>query len=246
MSFWFVVGLPFLLLPFWVRIDPNQIRPRTVVVIICLFVTVVLVGCFSADNNAPEDLKQTEAGKQSTSENRVTTTPVNTERAPVVELSDSYAGSNRCLTCHKDEHASWDESFHQSMTQTPTEESVLGDFDDVHLELDGIDYHLERDEAGYWVSTNLGNGPTRMQIKLLTGSHHMQLYWFSLPDNIPPEGPKRILGLLPFSYLVSQNSWVPRRSTFLHPPVQNETFEVGRWNATCLRCHTTHPKSDYF
>ena len=246
MSFWFVVGLPFLLLPFWVRIDPNQIRPRTVVVIICLFVTVVLVGCFSADNNAPEDLKQTEAGKQSTSENRVTTTPVNTERAPVVERSDSYVGSNRCLTCHKDEHASWDESFHQSMTQTPTEDSVLGDFDDVHLELDGIDYHLERDEAGYWVSTNLGNGPTRMQIKLLTGSHHMQLYWFSLPDNIPPEGPKRILGLLPFSYLVSQNSWVPRRSTFLHPPVQNETFEVGRWNATCLRCHTTHPKADYF
>lgn len=164
---------------------------------------------------------------------------------PVQVPSDGYVGSAKCQSCHADQHASWDESFHQSMTQLPTAETVLGNFDQ-ELELDGIRYGLEHDDQGYWVSANLGNGPVRLKIQLLTGSHHMQLYWFGMPENIPPLGPKKILGLLPFVYLISEQEWLPRRATFLTPPGKSETFEVGRWNSSCLRCHSTHPKANYY
>ncbi len=48
------------------------------------------------------------------------------------------------------------------MTQLPSEETVLGDFNNVDLQLDGVDYHLEHDADGYWVETNLGAGLTRL------------------------------------------------------------------------------------
>ena len=243
MSIWLAIAVAFLLLPFWVRLSERQVRLQPTLLAMTLFLTAALIGCFS---DSEQQTQPQPNGDSDGTQQQINTVPVNTKREPVVAPSDSYVGSQRCITCHADEHASWDESFHQSMTQLPSEASVLGDFNNVDLELDGIQYHLEHDEEGYWVKTNLGTGPTRLPIKLLTGSHHMQLYWFSLPDSVPPEGPKRILGLMPFSFLVSQQAWVPRRSTFLHPPVQNEDFEIGRWNATCLRCHSTHPKADYY
>ena len=242
MNLWVITAFAVLLLPVWMRLYTKQIQSRLTVSAVLTLIGFMLVGCFSDSG------EETSGGGPSAKppNESVEIRKVNTERAPAIEFTDSYVGSSRCQKCHADEHASWDESFHQSMTQLPSDKTVLGDFNNVDLQLDGVGYHLEHDEKGYWVETDLGDGPTRLQIKLLTGSHHMQLYWFALPDNIPPIGPKRVLGLLPFSYLVSQKSWVPRRSTFLHPPVQSENFEIGRWNATCLRCHSTHPKADYF
>ena len=244
MNLWIVIAFFVLLLPVWVRLYTQQIqRSRIITTVLLLLLGVMLVGCFS--DSAPES-PELRPEVNNSIDGKVNVRPVNTERSPVVEASDSYVGSSYCIKCHADQHASWDESYHQSMTQLPSKETVLGDFNDVTLQLDGVTYRLEYDDDGYWVETNLGDGLTRLPIKLLTGSHHMQLYWFALPDSVPPEGPKRILGLMPFSYLVSEKAWVPRRSTFLHPPVQSENFEVGRWNATCLRCHSTHPKADYF
>ncbi len=247
MAVWFAFGFVFLLLPVWVRLYNRQIERGRAVTLLILLLGSLLAGCFSESDQVDPDVgPATDSQRHQTQQDNLEITPVNTERAPVVEPSDGYVGSSRCIKCHAEEHASWDESYHQSMTQLPNDETVLGDFNDVELQLDGVNYHLEHDEDGYWVRVNLGNGPERLQIKLLTGSHHMQLYWFALPDEVPPAGPKRILGLMPFSYLVSQKAWVPRRSTFMQPPVHTENFEIGRWNATCVRCHSTHPKADYF
>ncbi|MEC7564561.1 MAG: multiheme c-type cytochrome [Planctomycetota bacterium] len=190
--------------------------------------TLTLVGCFSS--STPEVV------------------PVAVERdiktRPVELPDDGYVGSAACQKCHVREHASWDDSFHQSMTQLPTSTTVLGDFTQ-SLRLDGVQYELAVDDEGYWVSANLGNGPVRLKIQLLTGSHHMQLYWFGIPEDIPPLGPKKLLGLFPFVYLIAEQQWLPRRSAFITPPGSGESFEIGRWNASCIRCHSTHPKARY-
>ena len=156
MNLWFITALAVLLLPIWVRLYTKQIQNRLTVTLGLTLIGFMLVGCFS--DSAEED----PGGRQNAQapEESVKLRPVNSERAPIVEFTDGYVGSSRCQKCHADEHASWDESFHQSMTQLPSEKTVLGDFNDVDLQLDGANYHLKHDEHGYWVETNLGDGPS--------------------------------------------------------------------------------------
>ena len=52
---------------------------------------------------------------------------------PTVAPHDDYVSSSRCRSCHPAEYASWDHSYHQSMTQEAVEGAVVGNFDDVTL-----------------------------------------------------------------------------------------------------------------
>ena len=64
-----------------------------------------------------------------------------------------------------------------------------------------------------------GKGPprrVRKEIVMTTGRHHMQIYWYS-------SGEGRKLTLVPVVYLVKEERWVPRQSTFLRPP------RTGKW-----------------
>jgi len=76
------------------------------------------------------------------------------------------------------------------------------------------------------------------QVLLVTGSHHKQIFWYAT-------GSGTRLGMLPWSYLIEAKRWVPRSATFLRPEKRQEFPESGRWNTTCLRCHTTGPRPRY-
>ncbi len=90
------------------------------------------------------------------------------------------------------------------------------------------------------LTIEINQEPPRLQrpIVMTTGSHHMQAYWYSQGlEN------SRELGLLPFVYLAAQQCWIPRNSAFLRPHERGFASETGRWNVTCLKCHTTHGQS---
>jgi hypothetical protein len=69
-------------------------------------------------------------------------------------------------------------------------------------------------------------------IVMTTGSHHMQIFWFRLRTDT------RLLGMFPYVYLKEQQRWIPRGAAFLQPAFAMGD-EVGRWNQTCIACHTT-------
>ena len=46
-------------------------------------------------------------------------------------------------------------------------------------------------------------------IVMTTGSHHMQVYWYSSYS--------RVMGQLPIFYLRQEQMWVPRDAAFLRP-----------------------------
>jgi hypothetical protein len=73
----------------------------------------------------------------------------------------------------------------------------------------------------------------RKPVVLTTGSHHMQVYWYATER-------QRELVALPFAFLIDDRRWVPRVSIFLAPPDVRWGMELGAWNATCIKCHTTH------
>lgn len=130
------------------------------------------------------------------------------------------------------------------MTRRATPEYVKGEFDGQVLELDGNRYTVRERRGEYWIDLDVvgvGAPGRRVQsshrVELVTGSHHMQVYWYSTRQ-------LRELARLPFSYVLG-DGWVPYRATFLQPPevlpeVRPLHLGQGRWNDTCINCHTTH------
>ena len=165
---------------------------------------------------------------------------------PVEVAGDGYTKASACIECHDEQYESWHDSYHRTMTQLATPETVMGNFNNQTAVFSGRTYHMTENGDLCWVElpTNVvqpagqkisPNERTQLPIVMSTGSHHMQVYWF-------PMGKGRMLGQFPLVYLKEDNRWVPRKSCFLEPPTDATDIEVGRWNNTCLQCHTTNPK----
>jgi hypothetical protein len=159
---------------------------------------------------------------------------------PVAVVDGGYVSSAACAACHPSQHDSWHASYHRTMTQVASPTSVLGDFDDVVLRTRGDTLRLQLRGEEHWAELHSdprtgvpGRRPVARRIELVTGSHHMQIYWYAT-------GAKRALAQLPFAYLISERRWVPVDSTFLAPPGGRALhIAEGSWNTTCQKCHTT-------
>lgn len=176
------------------------------------------------------------------------------EFRPVAVADEGYVSSRTCRSCHPGEYTTWHASYHRTMTQVVTSDTMLGDFDDVRLDYHGVEYHLIRDDdVFFFVSTQRKpDGEVvqdRRPILLSTGSHHLQAYWY-------PTGIGRALEFFPFIWVIQEARWMPRESVFLQPTVplhvplgtksDQETWQFDRrWNHSCLHCHTTHPQPGF-
>jgi hypothetical protein len=162
-----------------------------------------------------------------------------------IELPEGdYVSSESCRSCHPGEYDSWHHSFHRTMTQEITPDAVRGDFSNLTVELSNGTYRFGRTGEDFWVEmaayNEMGNPipggeRRRRNIVLMTGSHHMQVYWLA-------SGFTRKLETVPAVWLIEEQKWVPRLATFLVPPSSMASTETGRWNDSCIRCHTTQGK----
>jgi hypothetical protein len=175
-------------------------------------------------------------------------TPVGAIDHPIEVAGNGYVGSDECQSCHTEHYDSWHDSYHRTMTQVAGPESVVGDFDNVQLDLFGQIFQLQRRGDEYWVEMPeiAAEGPeanphnrVQRQIVQVTGSHHMQAYWY-------PSGESRSLGMLPFIYLIDDGKWVPDTASFIVPPPDGPALpSPGAWNHSCVLCHSTGPRPNY-
>ena len=78
---------------------------------------------------------------------------------PIEVLENDYVSSRTCEACHPHEHATWHSSYHRTMTQVATPQTVLGEksigttghFDGTVRTCLGKDYRLGRDGDKLWV-----------------------------------------------------------------------------------------------
>ncbi len=159
---------------------------------------------------------------------------------PGVLHDEGYVGSEACQACHPRNHETWSTSYHRKMTQAATGEAVLAPFEGVTPEFEGRTWRLEREGETFFVTPQgPGSGGTltplgpRREVVLTTGSHHYQIYWLAARQG---KGMKQF----PLVWHRSERSWVPRKSMFLTPPLPEADDETGRWEAVCIRCHTTN------
>jgi hypothetical protein len=96
----------------------------------------------------------------------------------------------------------------------------------------GREYTLFRRGDEHWIRTGQGEAAPEQRVALVTGSHHLQIYWHET-------GNHRQLEALPFAWLREDSRWIPREAAFLRPPGVGRPAEIGRWNTTCITCHTT-------
>jgi len=161
------------------------------------------------------------------------------ERIPREGGPEGYVGSESCRDCHADQFQSWHRTYHRTMTQLASPETVRANFRNVVLTNDGTRFRLS--EEGQTLKVRLEKvdpGPTPAagtpaldtRVTLVTGSHHMQVFWM-------PEGSGNLQVGFPFTWLIPEQRWVPRNSTFLRPPGMSHQSEA--WNVTCSRCHST-------
>jgi len=178
------------------------------------------------------------------------------QRLPRQERPE-YVSSANCRSCHPSQYASWHRSYHRTMTQVASPETVRGNFTNVVLRFDGDEYRFERRGDQFWVELvdpdwrlvmalkkrdfELGKLKTPpiepehrpkvwKQIDMLTGSHHMQAYW------VPGDFGNQQFSF-PFTYLFEDQRWVPRDEVFLKADDAPRLMQV--WNGHCIRCHAT-------
>lgn len=166
---------------------------------------------------------------------------------PIVVPSGGYVGSASCRQCHEREYATWHDSYHRTMTQVVSPQSVAAakaPLDDAKIEMLGVDFALVRRGDEYFLQYRAASASTsgggagavkEKQVVLSTGSHRFQIYWVE-------SGQSREIGTMPFLWLIEDQRWVPTNSIFIMPPTEPWRNEHGRWTRGCSNCHTTHPR----
>ncbi len=164
--------------------------------------------------------------------------PPQPDDRPIQSIPPRFTSSDACRACHPREYDTWHASFHRTMTQVVTPETVLAPWEgELHLRQQR--FVLERRGDEFWVEMTdpqwEGEGAAPRvwkEIVMSTGSHHAQAYWF-------PSGDSRILHLFLMVYRIDVGRWVPIDAVFIDPPGVYRKSDVPRWNLVCQRCHST-------
>lgn len=177
---------------------------------------------------------------------------------PTPHRDEGFAGSGACRACHPFHFDSWHQSFHRSMTQVASRDSVLGDFDNVTLRSRGRLTRLWKDGDTFWADVvdplfdlenlnvplrDLPPEPPRVQARVVmtTGSHHLQTYWLARGDaqvaGARADDASGWLLQLPFVWHVEEGRWIPTQDSFLTPPSRRVAAGTA-WNLSCSPCHS--------
>ncbi len=169
--------------------------------------------------------------------------PPETAQRPIQVAMDDLATSRQCRSCHPDEHHSWHQTYHRTMTTLASPATVKGDFNNAEYSIDGKLFRMMRRGKDYWVEMDDPNHPVdspaaaprvTLKVEMITGSHHMQVYWHV-------SGVTRQLRMFPVTWLIKEERWAPEDATFLRPPEHQRNKPIGTWNINCIRCHATRP-----
>jgi len=178
---------------------------------------------------------------------------------PVQVPDAGYVSSQTCRACHPSQYASWHRSYHRTMTQVATPDTVASSFDRVTVDaVLGSPMVLEQRDRELWADfddpdnqgqtgVRPGSDPSltpvrprriKRQVVMTTGSHNQQIYWYAT-------GHSRILGQLPAIWLTTDRRWIPRRAAVMRPPGGSHASETGAWNGICVACHTTNGQPQF-
>lgn len=162
------------------------------------------------------------------------------DNRPIRVGEDDYVSSTACRACHPAQYGSWHASYHRTMTQVASRETVLGATDAGEQRHRGIAGRLfeKDDQVRGEVTMYRPTGEVLRRLDrpvvMTTGSHHTQAYWI--------EGQDRQVALYPYLYNFELERFVPMYAQFLLPPGTDPGIMGNQWNSQCIMCHATNGK----
>lgn len=163
-----------------------------------------------------------------------------------------FLSSQACRRCHEKSHDSWYRSFHRTMTQLPSPDSIKAPFDGRKLIRGAATCSVEQRGNTFWVTVpdpeidyslfqkgapqSISPPLVEREVVLVTGSHHMQIFW--LPSNHGNE-----LLIFPWIFSIDEQRWIPYEDSFVTPPT-NRRMRAS-WNSNCIACHSVDGKPNF-
>jgi len=160
------------------------------------------------------------------------------------DVQATYVGRDTCAKCHQNQLRLWTGSDHDRAMELPTEEAVVGDFNNTAFTRFGITSRFFRKDGKFFVNTEGADGEFQdFEIKYTFGIRPMQQYMVEFPD-----GRVQVLRV---SWDTRKNAWF-----YVTPSdVTDERIEPGdplhwtgvgqNWNTMCAECHSTNLAKNY-
>jgi len=130
---------------------------------------------------------------------------------PQEEPFDGYVSSNTCQSCHPGEYHSWLATYHRTMTQVASGDSVLAEFDGRIFRDGGIAFVMEKRGDEVWAKIYPAHlaVPAESDIRerrfvMTTGSHNYQAYWLDGDYLADEREDDRTITIFPFVYLLDE------------------------------------------
>jgi tetratricopeptide (TPR) repeat protein len=173
-------------------------------------------------------------------------------RAIPDDVVATYVGRRSCVECHQKEAAAYRDSDHDKAMDLATDETVLGDFNNVVFEHDGLQSRMFRDGKRFMVHTEGETGKMEdFEVKYVFGVHPLQQYMVEFDRNektLPGELPR--VQVLRISWDTEKKRWF-----YLRPPDVKDKLEpddplhwtgiAQRWQTMCADCHSTNLKTGF-
>jgi tetratricopeptide (TPR) repeat protein len=152
----------------------------------------------------------------------------------------TFAGSRKCMDCHKVEYDKWQNSHHDHAMDVANDATVLGDFNDAVFDFHGVKSRFYRKDKKFLVYTQGPDGKMGdFEITYTFGWHPLQQYLIPFPGGR--------LQCLPIAWDVKAKKWY-----HLYPkaPIDPSDWlywtNAGQnWNGMCAECHSTNLKKNY-
>ncbi len=167
------------------------------------------------------------------------------DNSHATEPSPNYVGSQKCASCHAQEHKAWQNSHHDLAMQPATEETVAGDFNNTTFNYFGTVSEFFKKDDQFFVRTDGPDGKlTEYPIAYTFGVDPLQQYLIKFP-----KGRYQVLSIAWDTRSKQQGG---QRWFHLYPDEHikhnDELHWTGinqNWNFMCADCHSTNLHKNY-
>jgi len=165
---------------------------------------------------------------------------------PAAAPTSGFAGSERCASCHAAEFELWRGSHHDLAMTRPTDETVLGDFDEAELTAHGVRSRFFRQGDDWFVRTDGPDGALQnYRVAYTFGWYPLQQYLIAFPG-----GRLQALGLAWDSREAAEGGqrWFhlyPEEPAMAPEHPLHWTSPDQTWNYQCADCHSTGLEKGY-
>lgn len=156
------------------------------------------------------------------------------------ETHATFVGREQCIECHTAAYESWLGSHHDDAMDIASDETVLGDFNDVEFEHRGITSRFYRKDEKFFVYTEGPGGEmAEFEVTHTFGVEPLQQYLVPFPGGR--------LQALSVVWDVERGQWIS-----LNPDTDiaaDDWLHWSRngqnWNGMCAECHSTNLQKGY-